>query len=52
MISFTLEYLRFINEIRLSVFGLLLILVVMFLPNGLATFLRPVRRPPAPAAAQ
>lgn len=51
MISLTLEYLRFINEIRLSVFGLLLILVVMFLPNGLTTFLRP-QRPPVPVAAR
>jgi branched-chain amino acid transport system permease protein len=36
----SLEYLRFINEIRLSVFGLLLIASTIFLPNGIAGFLR------------
>lgn len=44
----SLEYLRFINEIRLSVFGLLLIASTIFLPNGIAGFLR---APPRRAAA-
>ncbi|MDF2114448.1 branched-chain amino acid ABC transporter permease [Roseiarcaceae bacterium H3SJ34-1] len=34
LIGVALEYLRFINEIRLSVFGILLILVTMYLPQG------------------
>lgn len=34
LVGFALEYLRFINEVRLSVFGILLILVVMFMPDG------------------
>jgi len=40
----SLEYLRFINEVRLSVFGLLLIFSSIFLPNGIAGLLRPPRR--------
>jgi branched-chain amino acid transport system permease protein len=39
----SLEYLRFINEIRLSVFGLLLILSTVFLPNGIAGIFRHIR---------
>lgn len=35
VIGLALEYLRFINEARLSVFGLLLIVVVLFMPNGI-----------------
>lgn len=38
-IAASLEYLRFISEVRLTVFGLLLILVVLFLPNGLTGLL-------------
>jgi branched-chain amino acid transport system permease protein len=38
-IGLTLEYLRFINEVRLTVFGLLLILVVLFLPEGITSVL-------------
>jgi branched-chain amino acid transport system permease protein len=52
----TLEYLRFINEVRLSVFGLLLILVMLFLPNGLTSVLfrrrAAARWKSAPAAAR
>jgi ABC-type branched-subunit amino acid transport system permease subunit len=40
VVGFALEYLRFINEVRLSVFGILLILVVMFLPDGAVSLLR------------
>jgi branched-chain amino acid transport system permease protein len=38
-IGAALEYLRFINEVRLSVFGLLLVLVVLFLPEGITSVL-------------
>lgn len=45
LVGFALEYLRFINEVRLSVFGILLILVVMFMPDGaIGLFKRPWRR--------
>lgn len=50
VIGLALEYLRFINEIRLSVFGLLLIVVVIFLPNGITGLLLR-RRKAAPVAA-
>lgn len=44
VVGVALEYLRFINEVRLSVFGILLILVAMFLPNGAVSLLnRPWR---------
>lgn len=39
MIGVALEYLRFINEVRLSAFGLLLIVVVMCLPDGAISLL-------------
>jgi len=39
VIGLALEYLRFINEARLSIFGLLLIVVVLFLPNGITGLL-------------
>ncbi|MFC3678019.1 branched-chain amino acid ABC transporter permease [Ferrovibrio xuzhouensis] len=44
VIGLALEYLRFINEVRLSVFGLLLIAVVVFLPNGITGLLLRRRR--------
>lgn len=50
-VAVSLEYLRFINEIRLSAFGLLLMLGTVFLPNGIAGILRNLRRPKAPTAA-
>jgi len=43
-VGLSLEYLRFINEVRLSVFGLLLIVASIFLPNGIAGFLREPQR--------
>ncbi len=43
-VGLSLEYLRFINEVRLSVFGLLLIVASIFLPDGLAGFLRKPQR--------
>ena len=47
VIGLALEYLRFVNEVRLSVFGLLLIVVVLFLPNGIAglVFRRRIAKP-------
>jgi branched-chain amino acid transport system permease protein len=44
LVGFALEYLRFINEVRLSAFGVLLILVAMFLPNGAVSLFRRHRR--------
>lgn len=43
LISLSLDYLRFINEMRLIVFGLALILVVLYLPDGVASLV--LRRP-------
>ena len=44
VVGITLELLRSVNEARLSIFGLLLVLAVIFLPDGLVS-LRWRRRP-------
>ncbi|MBP0496078.1 branched-chain amino acid ABC transporter permease [Pararoseomonas indoligenes] len=44
VVGITLELLRSVNEARLSIFGILLVLAVMFLPDGLVS-LRWRRRP-------
>lgn len=52
VIGLALEYLRFINEARLSVFGLLLIVVVLFMPNGIIGLLFRRRRQAVDAVPQ
>ena len=53
VVGITLELLRSVNEARLSVFGVLLVLAVMFLPDGLVSlrWRRARRAEPAPEAA-
>jgi len=52
VIGLALEYLRFINEVRLSAFGLLLIGVVLFMPNGITGLLFRRRKVSLSPAAQ
>jgi len=47
VVGITLELLRSVNEARLSIFGILLVLAVLFLPDGLVSLRW--RRQPGPA---
>ena len=45
VVGITLELLRSVNEARLSIFGILLVLAVIFLPDGLVSLAARWRRP-------
>jgi branched-chain amino acid transport system permease protein len=46
------EYLRQAQELRLTLFGLIVILVVLFLPRGLVSLIRPRREQRSPEASR
>src|SRR3546814_15539898 len=48
IVTLLAEYLREVQELRLTLFGLIVIAIVLFLPNGLMSFI--ARRRPQPLA--